>query len=174
MPDYPALLLFAVLLWVTGMPAAQAAESEYTLQQGGAITVDPDSNRATVTRDGVTTPLWDGTHRLQDGSMLIIRQGISVPREPVPVPREEPLPEAAKWEGAPIVGYSPCEKLVRRVCGKQDECLEEDNCNLARQLLAMEQEERAASDNPNRMTYTSGQCQGVGQDYELFPYCKCK
>lgn len=174
MSEYTALLLSALLLFATGMPVALAAGSDFTLQQGGDITVDPETNRASVTREGVTTPLWDGTHRLQDGSIMIIRQGISVPREPVPVPREEPLPEAELWEGAPIVGYSPCEKLVRRVCGKQDECLEQESCILARQLLSMEQEERAASENPNRMTYTSGQCQGVSRDLELFPYCKCK
>lgn len=149
-----------------------AAEADSSLQNGGAVAVDPDTNRATITRDGVTTPLWDGTHRMQDGSTLIIRQGISVPKEPGPETRQPPIPKAAEWEGAPIVGYSPCEKLVRRVCGKQDRCRDKEACNLARQLLTMEQDERAASDDRGRMTYTSGECQELWPDRELFPSCK--
>ena len=149
-----------------------AADTAPGLQYGGAVTVDPDTNRATITRDGVTTPLWDGAHRLQDGSVLIIRQGISVSREPMPGTRLPPIPEAVEWEGAPIVGHSPCEKLVNRVCGAQHRCGEGEACILARQLLTMEQDERAASENRNRMTYTSGECDRVNADRELFPFCK--
>ncbi len=151
---------------------ALAADTAPGLQYDGAVTVDPDTNRATITRDGVTTPLWDGVHRLQDGSVLIIRQGISVSREPVPGTRLPPIPETAEWEGAPIIGHSPCEKLVNRVCGEQQRCGESEACILARQLLTMEQDERAASENRNRMTYTSGECHRVDADRELFPFCK--
>ena len=147
------------------------ADPDFRLQDGGAVTVDPDTNRATVTEDGVTTPLWDGTHQMQAGSVFIINQGISVPGEPAPETRQQPIPEAEKWEGAPIVGYSPCEKLARHVCGKKNQCAETQGCNLAQQLLDMEQQERATSDNRNRMTYTSGQCQTIASDAETFPFC---
>jgi hypothetical protein len=147
------------------------ADPNFRMQDGGTVTVDPETNRATVTRDGVTTPLWDGTHRMQDNSILIINQGVTVPNEPILEPVPRPLPEAEKWEGAPIVGYSPCEKLVRRVCGKENQCGEIQDCNLARQLLDMEQDERAASENRNRMTFTSGQCQTMASDAEAFPLC---
>jgi hypothetical protein len=167
-----AALLPAILLLITGTTGALAADPQYSLQGGGAVTVDPDSNRASVTRGGVTTPLWDGTHRLDDGSILIIRRGTSVPHEGVAEPRRIPELASEQWEGAPIVGYSPCEKLVHRACGLHDECLEQEGCNLARQLQSMEQDERTESENPNRMTYTSGQCQNVSKDMELFPYCK--
>ena len=155
-----------------GAVAAWAADPDFKLRQGGSVTVDPNTNRATVTRDGVTTPLWDGTHRLEDGSILIIRRGTSVPREPMAAPRPIPETEAEKWAGAPIIGYSPCERLVQRSCGAHNECLKEESCNLAQQLLTMEQDERAASENRNRMTYTSGQCQEVEKDRALFPYCR--
>lgn len=164
--------LLVLLMGTAGAVAAWAADPYYNLQQGGSVTVDPDTNRATVTRDGVNTPLWDGTHRLEDGSILIIRRGTSVPREPVAAPRHIPETEAEQWEGAPIVGYSPCERLVQRSCGPHNECLEQEGCNLAQQLLTMEQDERAASENRNRMTYTSGQCQEVEKDRALFPYCR--
>jgi hypothetical protein len=168
----PAAILTAILVWAAGATDALAADPQYNLQRGGVVTVDPDTNRASVTQDGVTTPLWDGTHRLQDGSILIIRRGTSVPRMPVPAPRRIPEPAIEQWEGTLIVGYSPCEKLVHRVCGPQNKCCDLEGCNLAQQLLTMEQEERAQSDRHNRMTYTSGQCQNVMHDAELFPYCR--
>ncbi len=148
-----------------------AADPSYKLQDGAAVTVDPNTNRATVTRDGVTTPLWDGAHRMQDGSVLIINRGVSVPNKAILEPEQLPPEEVQEWEGAPIVGYSPCEKLVRRVCGKEDQCGHVEGCILARQLLDMEQDERAVSENRNRMSYTSGQCQKVVTDAGLFPIC---
>lgn len=169
MKSATGFLLFMVLVLSTH--AALPADPDFRLQNGGAVTVDPDTNRATITRDGVTTPLWDGTHRMQDGSILIINRGVSVSNQPLPETRQPPIPEAEEWEGAPIVGYSPCEKLARRVCGKQSQCEESQGCNLAQQLLNMEKDERAASKNPNRMTYTSGQCQGTASDAETFPPC---
>jgi hypothetical protein len=69
------------------------------------------------------------------------------------------------------VGYSPCEQLVRLVCGRQDQCLTAESCGLARQLLDMELEEREANRNRNLMTYTSGQCLKVQDDRELFVSC---
>ncbi|MEN8133456.1 MAG: hypothetical protein ABFS45_25485 [Pseudomonadota bacterium] len=169
MKSTTGFLLFIALALPTH--STLLADPNFRLQDGDAVTVDPDTNRATVTQDGVTTPLWDGTHRMQDGSVLIINQGISVPGEPVPETRQQPLPEAEKWEGAPIVGYSPCETLARRVCGKENQCGKTQGCNLAQQLLGMEQKERATSENRNRMTYTSGQCQTMASDAETFPLC---
>ena len=163
------LLLLMLLMLAHGI---LAADPGFRLQNGGAVSVDPDTNRATVTRDGVTTPLWDGTHRMHDGSILIINQGITVPNQSVLEARQLPIPEAEEWEGAPIVGYSPCEKLVRRVCGRENQCEAIEGCNLARQLLAMEQDERAVSERRNRMTYTSGQCMNMESDAAVFPHCR--
>jgi len=164
------LLLFLML--VLPLHTALAVNPNFKLQKGGEITVDPNTNRATVTRGGVTSPLWDGTHRLDDGSVLIINQGVTVPNRTILESRRRlPTPEAEDWEGAQIAGYSPCEKLARRVCGQENQCGEIEGCTLATQLLDMEQDERAASENRNRMTYTSGQCQHVITDVELFPIC---
>lgn len=167
---FMASLLFLLML-VLSCHKVLAADPNFRLQQGDVVTVDPATNRATVTRDGATTPMWDGAHRMQDGSVLIINRGIAVPNEATLAPARPELPEAEKWEGAPIAGYSPCEKLVRRVCGVKNRCGKVEGCTLARQLLDMEQDERAASKNRNRMTYTSGQCQIMMMDGEVFPVC---
>ena len=166
---------FVRLLVLVLLPAVQsvpAAEPSYRLEGGGSVTVDPDTKRATVTRDGVSTPLYDGAHRTEDGNVLIIRRGITtipgyIPPPP-PAPKEVP---AEQWEGAPIVGYSPCEKLVRRTCGRRNQCADYEGCELARQLLEMENEERDAAASRSRMTFTSGQCIEATPDIEVFTLC---
>ena len=164
------LLLSAIAICVT---FAAAAEWSSRLQGGGTVMVNPDTNQATVTTDGVTTPLWEGTHRLQDGSVLIInRGGVAVPNEPILQSRQLPPATPEDWEDVQVVGYSPCEKLVRRVCGGSDQCAGEQACNPSRQLLSMEQEERNTSSNRNLMTYTSGQCLKALQDNDFFTACK--
>jgi len=163
-------LLAAGLAAVFLMPV-QAAEWSSTLEDGSTVTVDPDSNRATVNRNGVSTPLWNGVHRMQDGSSLIVNHGIAVPTESIMESRRVPPPKTEEWEDVNIIGYSPCEQLVRQVCGQQDQCADAEACDPARQLLVMEQQERSASSNPNLMTYTSGQCLNAIKDREYFGRC---
>jgi hypothetical protein len=163
-------LLFILLL--LPLATARAADAYFGTQNGGRVTVDPDTNRATITREGVAAPLWDGTHRMEDGSILIIRQGVVVPNEPVLEARERPEPEEEGWKVEHIIGYSPCEKLVRRVCGRKDQCADTEGCNLAQQLLDMEEAERDDSSNRSLTTFTSGRCQRVEKDPGLFPDCK--
>lgn len=161
--------LTAVLLLAPA--AASAVDPFFRMPGGGTVTVDPDTNRATITRDGVSSPMWDGTYRAEDGSLLIIRQGVVVPNEPVLGTRKLPGHAEDEWAVEHIVGYSPCEKLVRRVCGRKDECAATEPCDLARQLLHMEEEERDASTSRNLTTYTSSRCLTVDSDPGLFPDC---
>lgn len=163
--------LTAVLLLAPA--AASAVDPFFRMPGGGTVTVDPDTNRATITRDGVSSPMWDGTYRAEDGSLLIIHKGVVVPNEPMLGTSELPGPEEEEegWTVEHIVGYSPCEKLVRRVCGRKDECADAEPCNLARQLLGMEEEERDKNSSRSLTTYTSGRCRTVDADPGLFPDC---
>jgi hypothetical protein len=186
-PARPRRVTAAVLAWLAAagllfaalMPGTVDAEQwSGTLKGGGQVVVDPRTNRITVERNGVQTQLWDGVHRLQDGTSITVRSGQVVPNKQILRSREERgLPEegegtsAEMWIGAPIVGYSPCEKLVRRVCGEDEQCAQQDGCSAARQLLEMEQQERAADPTPNRMTYASGQCQEADRDRQFFASC---
>lgn len=163
---------FAVLIPLMLVFTVQAEWSS-RLEAGGEVNVDPRTNRATITRDGVTTPAWDGVHQLQDGSTLTIRAGQAVPNQEILRARQQPPPavtdQASAWVGTPIVGFSPCEQLVRRVCGKNQGCEAEPACKPARQLLDMEEEERSGS--PQNMTYSSGQCMEALKDSEFFGQC---
>jgi hypothetical protein len=169
----PALLVSALLALTPSWLGAAGWSAP--LVGGGEVRVDPRTNRATVVRQGVETQLWDGVHRLQDGSTIIIHSGQAIPN--TSILRSRSLPDepeqlgAEQWIGVPISGYSPCERLVRRVCGVDQACSGSTSCDLADQLLDMEQAERKANDSPNYMTYASGQCQEANQDKAFFASC---
>ena len=166
------LLSITLVLSVCAPVAPAVADWSAKMLGGGAVTVNPDTRRATVTKDGVSSQLWDGAHRMEDGSVLIVNHGEVVPGESPDIPRQLPPPEAADWEAVKIVGYSPCEHLVHQVCGLQNQCATAEACNLSRQLLTMEQGERTSADDGSRMTYTSGQCQKAKEDYSYFVVCR--
>ena len=163
----------AVILIFSGMSLSTASAADWSsdLQGGGTVSVDPDTRRATITRDGVTSPLWNGVHRLQDGSAMIINNGEVVTGAVADTPHRLPPPEPSDWEGMPIAGYSPCEQLTHRVCGLKNQCTTAESCNLAQQLLTMERDERSKAEDGSRMTYTSGQCIKARQDDVYFAQC---
>ncbi len=91
--------------------------------------------------------MWDGVHYLDNGSMVIIRDGTAVPTQQM----------LETWDSGPApraVQASPeCERLVQRVCGPQDACGQVGPCLEARKLLqhavpdAAESSEGAARDS---------------------------
>ncbi|MEN8108500.1 MAG: hypothetical protein ABFS22_10910 [Pseudomonadota bacterium] len=165
------LIRIALLLVLTS--PLLAADWNSRLSGGrGDVTID-DNNRATVRQGGVERPLWDGTHKLEDGSTLIIRQGIAVPNPSVLEFRQQlPPPRVEEWEDNLIVGTSPCERLTRKVCGADNTCSDDEACLATWQLLEQERDERHASHNPNLMTPTSGQCLQAHKDREFFVACR--
>jgi len=162
----------AALLLILLPGIANAAGWTGDLQGGGEVSVDPETNRATVTRKGVQSQLWDGVHRLQDGSYIIINSGQAIPNKAI-LDARKPVPQhdIEAWDGTRIEGDSPCERLVHRVCGFTLTCADQPACDPALQLLEMENGERAASADPNFMTYTSNQCQQADTDRGFFTSC---
>jgi hypothetical protein len=162
------------ILVLSGLSVSTSITADWSsgLQGGGTVTVDPDTRRATITRDGVSSPLWNGVHRLQDGSAMIINNGEVVTGLSADAPHQLPPPEPADWEGMPIVGYSPCEQLTHRVCGLNNECASAAACNPAQQLLTMERGERSKAKDGSRMTFTSGQCEKSLHDESYFSRCR--
>jgi len=161
-----------VMLIIAGPLLAQWSSS---LEGGGTVTVDPNTNRATVTRGGVSTTLWDGVHRLSDGSTITVRAGQAMPNDAIIKSRrqlQEPIDDPAMgWVGSPIVGLSPCEQLERKVCGVNGLCKQAEACGISQQLLKNERDERADSTNPDVMTYSSGRCGESLRDAIYFKAC---
>jgi hypothetical protein len=127
-------LLLLALSVCAGHVCAETWRGE--LQTGGQIVVDPDSHRAMREDGGITRPLWDGVHRLEDGSTVIVRDGVAVPTEDM----------YRAWSGgvAPEAVYAErwCKQLVRKTCGFDDACDNTAACLQARTLLADTERER--------------------------------
>ena len=104
------LLGISLALVVCGTVSAQVPSWQGRLQDGSRVEVDPRTNRPTVyNRQGVATQLWDGVHRLQDGSSITVRSGVMVPNTDV-VQLRERTRLARPFVDA---GASPCVVLVR-------------------------------------------------------------
>lgn len=107
-----------------------------SLPDGAAVWVDPETHKATRVEGDTAIPLWDGVHRMDDGTVVIVRDGIVVPNEAI----------LQSWEGRPseqenLVGR-PCELLERRACGRDNACAAAPDCLKARRLKNLEGEEQ--------------------------------
>lgn len=137
------------------------------LQGGAEVTVDPNTRRAMGTIKGSQRQLWDGVHRLEDGSTVTVRDGIAVPTTPM-VERwgSEPRPE-------PVFEYRHCEQLVRKTCGFDGACNGSEACLRARALLGDETAEQRRIDQglaDDPQTATDARClQGLSDP--SFPAC---
>lgn len=158
-------LVICLLALATGQVGADSWTG--TLQDGSVLKVDPASRRAMRYYDGGTVPLWDGTHRLEDGSVVIVRDGQAVPTESM-------LNTWAAEPGAePGMRERFCDQLVRKACGFRDECFRAQPCVLARQLLSMEREEQRRAPVGSGawpQTQSSGECQEALSN-PSFPAC---
>jgi hypothetical protein len=122
-----AALAATIFLGVS--PAVQAGGWSGTLQDGSQLYVDPETHRAVRDEGGHQTQMWDGTHRLENGSVVIIKDGTAVPtRGMLETWDAEPGPQAA-------LAQPECERLVLRVCGPQDACGRAGPCLSARKLM---------------------------------------
>lgn len=124
-------LLFLLFILPFTLNAAEKAW-EGGLLGGGRITIDSVTNKATRLSEGVSSQLWDGVHRLDNGAVIIVRDGVVV-RDVILLESQQQQQIEEEREA--------CGLLVRKVCGQHDECSGHPACNPAQQLLALEQEE---------------------------------
>jgi hypothetical protein len=160
------------LAWTTWLLAgavfAQGPIWEGRLQDGGRLTVDPTTRRATVvTPHGLSSQLWDGVHRLEDGSTVTVHSGIIVPNRQMVEP-SLPMPVVAE-------GPSPCLVLLRKTCGLHDECKEQESCGHAAQLVQIERDEqleyKGSTLTGTGQAVTPRQCEQALGDQEIFKAC---
>ncbi len=169
--------LLMVVLAAQALALGQTAHAqswEGQLQDGGRVQVDPRTNRPVVrTPGGVVTPLWDGVHRLEDGRSITVREGLMVPnREVIELRRELP---GSKPQPFVVSGAAPCLVLVRKVCGLENECLDQAACDHATQLrqFGLEEERELAAAGASRgFMQTPAQCAEALRDEAFFVPCK--
>lgn len=165
-------LLLALLTSLLAGPATGQERWGATLEQGQRIHVDPRTNRVTVQTRGGERQLWDGVHRLEDGSTITVRSGVVVPTRPY-----ESFKEAQRHPAGPMADAGPaaCLRLIRRTCGLHDECADSPACGPARQLLEIYREERGGVSAER--AYGEGylpaqvQCRQALDDLEFFAPC---
>lgn len=164
MSPFPLLVL--LLAFLAG-PVSAAEPWRATLYSGQGITVDPRTHRVTVETGAGPMPLWDGIHRLADGTPITVRAGIMVPNA-----RFQAFQREQRQPAQAVVGAGPaaCEALVRSACGRRDQCAEREPCAIARQLLARLVDELRTRDT-GAARDTVGQCQGALADDTFFTPC---
>jgi len=162
--------LIAGLLMAIVLPG-QAAEWRQQLSNGQPVSVDTRTNRVRVwNSDGESMPLWDGVHRLSDGSTITVRRGLVVPTESIISARDRKPPRRRN----PPRDFS-CRELIGKVCGEQRQCASMEPCRLAGQLSRFEAEERAAlqsSGQASAIGTVPAQCRQALADEAQFPPCQ--
>lgn len=178
-------LLALILIGTTGLfGSVNAAEWQTQLGTGQPIVVDPTTNRAVIQSGiGQGRPLWDGVHRLRDGSTITIRSGVAVPNEALSRP-VSPLPSPAPAEAAdqppstdsthaPAIRASRhrghCDHLVLRTCGLNGGCDGAESCHLARQLRNLQRQAKAP--DLGNTGWAEAQCRQALTDDDSFPAC---
>jgi hypothetical protein len=140
------------------------------LQDGSRIYVDPNTNKATIiNKQGLATPLWDGVHRLQDGSSITVRDGVMVPNADVLKLRRTFPPQGSSF----VEGLSPCVELQRKVCGLYEECADHHACAQAKQLVQFEKDEERERKTGAAFSFREmpDKCRLALQDTDMFASC---
>lgn len=162
--------LTITLICLVTLAPIQALGQSWTrgLEHGGVVKIDPTTNRATIYNDQGSTQLWDGTHRLENGSVIIVEDGVvksggGEARHSIAPVTPEP--------GGPLAGSSTCVELVIKVCGFNGECRNAEACSPARQLMQLEKEEawQTHSQGPNE---TSAECRKALSNEGYFTRCQ--
>ena len=143
----------------------EAEEIGARLQDGTPLLIDPISRSVQVLKDGVVgRSLWDGVHRLDNGTTLTVSGGVLIRQVGSTHERESNTTDTP----------SRCEALLTQACGDQDQCTTSPGCQAARQLLHMEEQERQPGERHSALTPTSTTCTDASRDRDYFVPCSQK
>jgi hypothetical protein len=155
---------------------AFAAPWNAELGTGQQISVSPTDNRAVIESGrGQGKPLWDGVHRLSDGSTITIRSGILVPNEALQTYQAAPGPPSDRSASdqetfsAPAGRRGSCDELVLSCCGLHGSCEDAEACVLARQLRRMQHQPDSV--RLGNADWAEQQCREALQDHTRFTTC---
>ena len=161
-------LLGILLLSLPALPQSWTG----SLERGGVVSIDPNTNRATVYSNSGAGQLWDGTHRLEDGSVIIVNDGVVTSGGGQAGPGASSSAAPLIHDGAGTRANSVCVSLAIKVCGFNGECNDSPACSPARQLMKLERDEIAQG--AGQSTQTSAQCREALSDESFFARCRKK
>jgi hypothetical protein len=171
MTAHGSLRLLPLLSLVAAAIALPALAYETRLQDGTRVQIDPRTNRATTFDNrGEGTVLWDGVHRLEDGSIITIRSGVVVPNVGMVESQRQPPRQTEVLPGEVDADHA-CAELVRKVCGSANQCRASEPCSAASQLQEMDAAERADVRHRGPELDTPRKCQEALRDSGYFFAC---
>lgn len=163
--------LLSTVIFFTLITSLPAPGQTWTggLRDGSQVQIDPLTNKATRFGEKGASQLWDGTHRLNDGSVIIVRDGIVISGGSKTGTGPEPAP--GEVEIVPRKQVSACTTLVIKVCGFSGACNKHPACSPARQLMKLEQDEarQSSRSGPNQ---TTAQCKEALANEKFFTACQ--
>lgn len=167
-------LAFTMALSFLACSPSGRAAWQTELADGRAISVDPATQRAEVTSgEAAGRPLWDGVHRLSDGSTITIRSGVLVPNKQS-LSRPPVTPHAGPDEPPALTSrarkINACDRLLLYTCGLHKECLDRQSCQLSHQLMALQR--RAHRVDPAENRWVIGQCEQALGNQQNFQRCE--
>ena len=173
----PALAWCFVALIALAGNGVTTAGWDTLLDDGQQVSVDLATNRAViVSGEGAARPLWDGVHRLHDGSTIMVRAGVVVPNAAMQDARSlapgTPAIEDAADVGAAAIKAGDrgrCDELVLRCCGLQGSCADSEACSLAMQLSQMRHQPCAI--HVDHVGWAEQQCRDALGDAQTFTVC---
>ncbi|MCG8098331.1 MAG: hypothetical protein JAZ05_04490 [Candidatus Thiodiazotropha taylori] len=158
----PLAVALVGLLFFASVGFADSHTWQGALQDGSQISIDPNTNKVTRTAEGISSPLWDGVHSLNNGAVIIVRNGVVI--------KDVAIIEAQREQERDRLNAA-CMQLVRKVCGEHNECSDQPACDPARQLLAMEREELNESWAGMVLESSTHCLEGLGNE-EFFKSCE--
>lgn len=123
--------------WAWSVPAQVGGADSIVLGDhpgGGTVQLDGATQKAELSTPDGRFPLWDGIHRLQDGSVVRVQSGIVIKDDHVQQHLGTP-------PYSPEVARDLCRELEAKVCGQAGACLSHEPCQAVRQLLQMIEED---------------------------------
>lgn len=104
------------------------------------------------------------------------RERPDLPPQTVPQQCRDALSNPTSFPGCPanasLSEASPCSALLRRVCGKDNQCSSTPACKAAQQLADMEIQERLSSADPELNPRAAGHCTQALLDKDFFLPCR--
>ncbi|KOR31440.1 hypothetical protein TI04_00875 [Achromatium sp. WMS2] len=157
---YPSLYSCVISILISVVPCSGISEVQTTSIHGEAVSIDPNTNKPILTK--TATPLWDGVHKLDNGTVITVKDGVVVPNTNLmPNDNSKPLTPT----------LSACTDLITKACGTKQGCANTQACSLAKQLKKLWEEAPYAS-FPGVANTGQTECQDGLLNPLLFPLCQ--